>query len=76
VAVTTHSHLAPKLKKEKSYTFTPLWALVACSRVNFTSDTVFQAKLFLDSTLFSAYGSIAVTVVIERGCNSGQGASY
>jgi len=29
-------HLAPWLKKEKSYTSTPIWAFVACSRVNFT----------------------------------------
>ena len=30
------SHLAPRLKKESRYTSTPLWAFVACSRVNFT----------------------------------------
>jgi len=30
------SHLAPGLKKEQSYTSTPRWICVACSRVNFT----------------------------------------
>jgi hypothetical protein len=35
VALTTHPHLAPRLKKE-SYTSTPLWAFVVCSRVKFT----------------------------------------
>jgi hypothetical protein len=29
-------HLVPRLKKEYSYISTPLWSLVACSRVNFT----------------------------------------
>ena len=29
-------HLAPRLKKEQSYTSTPLWAFMACSRVKFT----------------------------------------
>ena len=29
-------HIAPRLKKEQSYTSTPLWAFMACSRVNFT----------------------------------------
>ena len=28
-------HLAPRLKKEYSYAYTPLWAFVAYSRVNF-----------------------------------------
>ena len=28
-------HLAPRLKKEYSYTFTPLWAFVVCYRVTF-----------------------------------------
>jgi hypothetical protein len=36
VALTTHPHLAPRLKKEYSLTLLPLWAFVACSRVNFT----------------------------------------
>jgi hypothetical protein len=36
VALTTHPHLAPSLKKECSYTFTPIWAFLACSSVNFT----------------------------------------
>ena len=29
------SNLAPRLKKEYSYTSTPLWAFVACFRMNF-----------------------------------------
>ena len=36
VALNTHPHLVPRLKKEYSYTSTPLWAFVASSRVNFT----------------------------------------
>ena len=36
VALATHLHLAPRLKKEQSYNSTPLWAFVACSRINFT----------------------------------------
>ena len=34
--ISTHVHLAPRLKKEYSYTSTPLWAFIACSRANFT----------------------------------------
>jgi hypothetical protein len=26
-------HLAPRLKKKQSYTYTPLWAFIACCRV-------------------------------------------
>ena len=29
-------HLAPRLKKEYSYTSAPLWAFVTCSRISFT----------------------------------------
>jgi len=36
VALTTHPHLAPRLKKEYIYNSAPLWAFVASSRVNFT----------------------------------------
>ena len=36
VALTTRLHLVPSLKKEYSFTFTPLWAFVLCSRVTFT----------------------------------------
>jgi len=34
VALTTHPHLGPRLKKEYKYTSTPLRAFVPCSRVN------------------------------------------
>jgi hypothetical protein len=37
VAFTTHLHVAPRLKKEYSYTSTPLWAFMTCSRMKFTS---------------------------------------
>jgi hypothetical protein len=37
-------HLAPRLKKEYSRTSTPLWAFVACFRVNFT----FPPEIFKD----------------------------
>jgi hypothetical protein len=36
VELTTHSYLAPRLKEEYSYTSTPLWTFMACSRENFT----------------------------------------
>jgi len=36
VALITHTHLAPRLKKKYNYTSTPLMAFVACSSVNFT----------------------------------------
>jgi hypothetical protein len=39
-------HLAPRLKKEKRYTYNPLWALVACSRVTFTF-TIFIKEVIL-----------------------------
>jgi hypothetical protein len=35
-ALTTHSHLAPSLRKPHSYTSIPLWAFVTCSRVKLT----------------------------------------
>jgi hypothetical protein len=34
VALTTHTHLAPRLKKEQSYTCTPLCAFKASYEVN------------------------------------------
>jgi len=36
MALTTHSHLAPSLRKEWRQTSTPIWALTACSSVKFT----------------------------------------
>ena len=36
MTLTTHPHLAPRLKKEYIYTSTPLWTFVICSRVKFT----------------------------------------
>jgi hypothetical protein len=36
MALTTHLYLAPRLKKDYSCTPTPLWAVVACCRANFT----------------------------------------
>jgi hypothetical protein len=46
VALTTHTNLAPTLKKEKSYTSAPSWVIVACSRVNITF--TFVAAFFRD----------------------------
>jgi hypothetical protein len=46
VALTTHPHLAPRLKKEQSYTYTPLWDFVACSRMNFTFTFTFTLPLW------------------------------
>jgi hypothetical protein len=36
VALTTHPHLGPRLKREKSYASTPPLGFMACSRANFT----------------------------------------
>jgi hypothetical protein len=36
MAFITHPHLALRLKKEYSYTSTPLWAFMSCSRMNFS----------------------------------------
>jgi hypothetical protein len=36
LVLTTHPHLAPRLKKERSYTSTSRLGLTACTRVNFT----------------------------------------
>jgi len=35
VALTTHANLVPRLRRVELYLF-PLWAFVACSRVNVT----------------------------------------
>ena len=35
-ALTTHPYLRPRSKKEYSYNSTPSWAIMACSRMNFT----------------------------------------
>jgi len=35
VVLTTHSHLAPRLKKENSYISTPLWAFMASFSAKF-----------------------------------------
>jgi len=57
VALTTHPHLAPRLKKEYSYTLLPLWAFMDCSRVNLPCYlypkylTLFHPLLFIDITL-------------------------
>jgi len=57
-------HLAPRLKKEESYTSTPLWAFVACSRVKFT---------FFTFTLLWAAANhrtkLAITVVHRLCCD-------
>jgi len=34
VVLTTHPHVVPRLKKEQSYIYTPLWTFMACCRVN------------------------------------------
>jgi hypothetical protein len=54
VALTTHPHLVPRLKKESSYTSTPLWAFVACSRVIFT---------------FTFTASFNITFLCPEGCS-------
>ena len=46
MALTTHPHLAPKLKKEYNYTSSPPRCLVACSRVNFTFTFTFNWRFF------------------------------
>ena len=48
MALTTHHHLAPRLRKEYSYTSTPPSIFVACSRVTLTFTLL--CKLTLKST--------------------------
>jgi len=48
-------HLVPRLKKEQSVPLLPLWAFMACSRVNFTLVSSFCTCNFLHSTLTSAH---------------------
>ena len=43
----TPPHLAPRLKKEYSYTSTPLWSFLACSMVNFTFTFTFTCTLYI-----------------------------
>jgi flagellar biosynthesis/type III secretory pathway M-ring protein FliF/YscJ len=45
MALTTHPHLAPRLKNEYSYTSTPLWTFVTCYRVNLTFTFFYSTKL-------------------------------
>jgi hypothetical protein len=51
VALTTHPHLAPRLRKEPSYTFTPLWAFVACPRVKFNFTFTFVAVIYCSNEM-------------------------
>jgi hypothetical protein len=52
VALTTHPHLTPRLKKEYSYTATPLGAFMAYSTMNFTVNFMFtQLRLQKDLLL-------------------------
>jgi len=37
MALTTHPHLGPRLRKNKTIHLLPLWAFNACSRVSYTS---------------------------------------
>ena len=54
--MTTHSYLAPKLKKEYSHTYTPpLWECVACSMVNLTFIMVTTFCTFPKTRLCSSY---------------------
>jgi len=39
-----HAYLVPRLKKEKSYTFTPSWAFISHSRVNCTFNPCSMAQ--------------------------------
>jgi hypothetical protein len=49
-------HLAPRLKKEYSYTSTPLWAFIACSRVNFTC-TFYIYKFWVIWSVLTKFGA-------------------
>ena len=62
MALTTHSHLAPRLKEEESYTSTSLWAFAICSVVNFTF--TFTGECLV---LAAAIQRIPVTCVVA-GC--------
>jgi len=60
VALTTHPHLALRLKKEYRYTFIPLWAFLAYSSVNFTFNLHMQ--LFELNTVVSLMHGTRVTL--------------
>ena len=53
-------HLEPRLKKECSYTSTPLWAFVACSKVNFTF-YLYIITLFIEHK----HNSVLITVQLS-----------
>jgi len=50
--LTTHPHLAPRLKEEQSYTSASLWAFVACSSVTVAFIFIYEAtsavQIFLE----------------------------
>jgi len=54
VALTTHPHLT-WLKKEEAIPLLPLWALMACSRVNFTVIETFGLLKYKYPTLVCQY---------------------
>ena len=66
VALTTHPHLTLWLKKEETIPLLPLWALMACSRVNFTVIGTFGLLKYKYPNLVCQYwpkftaGSLAV----------------
>jgi len=51
-ALTTHPHVRPRLRKGRAIHLLPLWAFVACSRVNFT----FTFTLFCKTDMSFKWG--------------------
>jgi hypothetical protein len=59
-------HLAPKLKKEQSYTSNPLWAFMACCRVTFTNDLPLKTLDFVPTKCLSVcYGYQEKKVIVS-----------
>ena len=69
VALTTLSHLAPRLNKEYRCTCTPPLGLVACSRENFTFNGCTSEGFWLGS-LFKGYGVHIPQWVKWPGCDA------
>jgi len=53
-ALTIHPHLAPRLRKSIAIHLLPLWAFMACYRVNFAFDLYLYLDLLLGDIVFFA----------------------
>jgi hypothetical protein len=61
--LTTHPYLVLRLKKELSYTSTPLWAFMACSRVNFIFTLPHSGTLHHTAHIYSSIITVARCII-------------